>query len=82
MIHRETNQLLRLFCTPRELISKADSDLTRLTDALARGRQREALHALMDCSITVFHAGDWIRATHTDHRHSSSDLAQARNGSA
>ena len=75
MIHRETNSLLRLFGKPHELISKADSDLARLTDALARGRQREALHALMDCSITVFHTGDWIRATHTDHRRSSSDLA-------
>lgn len=75
MIHRETNSLLRLFGTPRELLSKADSDLARLTDALARGRQREALHALMDCSITVFHTGDWIRATHTDHHRSSSDLA-------
>ena len=29
----------------------------------------------MDCSITVFHTGDWIRATHTDHRRSSRDLA-------
>jgi hypothetical protein len=75
MVHRETNSLLRLFGTPRELLSKADGDLARLTDALARGRQREALHALMDCSITVFHTGDWIRATHTDHRRSSSDLA-------
>lgn len=75
MVHRETNSLLRLFGTPRELCSKADSDLVRLTEALAHGRQRDALHALMDCSITVFHTGDWIRATHTDHRRSSSDLA-------
>jgi len=29
----------------------------------------------MDCSITVFHTGDWIRATHSDHSRSSSDLA-------
>lgn len=71
----ETNSFLRLFGTSRELLSKADSDLARLTDALARGHQREALHALMDCSVTVFHTGDWIRATHTDHRRSSSDLA-------
>ena len=42
MNHRETNSLLRLFGTPRELLSKADSDLARLADALARGRQREA----------------------------------------
>ena len=75
MIHPETNSLLRLFGTPHQLLSKAESDLARLTDALARGRQREALHALMDCSITVFHTGDWIRATHADHRRSSSDLA-------
>lgn len=75
MIHREINSLLRLFGTPRELLSKADSDLVRLTDALAQGRQREALHALMDCSITVFHTGEWIRATHIDHRRSSSELA-------
>lgn len=74
MTPRETNSFLRLFGTPRELLSKADSDLARLTDALARGDQREALYALMDCSITVFHTGDWIRATHTDHRRSSSDL--------
>jgi len=71
----ETNLFFRLFGTPRELLSKADSDLARLTDALAQGHQREALHALMDCSITVFHTGDWIRATHTDHRRASSDLA-------
>jgi hypothetical protein len=75
MTDRETNSLLRLFGAPRELLSKADNDLARLTDALAQGRQREALYALMDCSITVFHTGDWIRATHTDHRRSSSDLA-------
>src|SRR5690349_8242547 len=73
----ETNPFLRLFGTPRELLSKADSDLARLTDALARGHQREALHVLMDCSITVFHTGEWIRATHTDHRRSSSDLAES-----
>jgi hypothetical protein len=72
---RETNSLLRLFGTPRDLLSKADSDLGRLTGALAQGRQRDALHALMDCSITVFHTGDWIRATHGDHRRASSDLA-------
>ncbi len=70
-----STSLLRLFGTPRELLLKADSDLVRLTHALAQGRQREALQALMDCSITVFHTGDWIRATHTDHRRSSSDLA-------
>lgn len=75
MVYRETNSLLRLFGTPRELLSKADGDLARLTEALAHGRQRDALHALMDCSITVFHTGDWIRATHSDHSRSSSDLA-------
>ena len=75
MTPRETNSFLRLFGSPRKLLSKADSDLARLSDALARGDQREAQNALMDCSITVFHMGDWIRATHTDHRCSSSDLA-------
>jgi hypothetical protein len=78
MVHRETNSLLRLFGSPRDMLSKADSDLARLTDALARGHQREALRALMDCSITVFHTGDWIRATHTDHRRSSSDFAASK----
>jgi hypothetical protein len=75
MANRETNTFLRLFGAPRELLSKADSDLARLTDALARGRQRDALHALMDCSITLFHTGDWIRATHAHHHRSSSELA-------
>lgn len=75
MTPREINSFLRLFGTPREVLSKADSDLARLTAALARRDQRGALHALMDCSITVFHTGDWVRATHTDHHRSSSDLA-------
>jgi hypothetical protein len=79
MTNSESNSFLRLFGSPRELLSKADGDLARLTDALARRCQREALHALMDCSITVFHTGDWIRAMHTDHRRSSSELAANSN---
>jgi hypothetical protein len=75
MTDRESNSLLRIFGSPHELLAKADSDLARLTDALAHGRQRSALWALMDCSITVFHVGDWVRATHTDHRPSSSAFA-------
>lgn len=76
MIDRETNSLLRLFGSPRELLAKADSDLARITNALVRGEQREALWALMDCSIAVFHTGDWVRAGHTGHRRASSDLAE------
>lgn len=64
---RERNSLLRLFGSPNELIDKANADLARLADALARYRQRDALWALADCSITVFHIGDWIRATRSDH---------------
>ena len=56
-------------------MAKAEADIARLTDALSHGRQREALWALMDCSVTIFHIGDWIRATHTDHRKAASDLA-------
>lgn len=75
----ERNSLLRLFGSPRELLAKAEVDLIRLTDALACGRQREALWALMDCSITALHTGDWIRATHKDHRRTSSDFAETSN---
>ena len=75
MIDRESHSLLRLVGSPREMLAKADADLARFTEALALEQQRAALWALMDCSITVFHTGDWIRSTHTHHRRSSSDLA-------
>lgn len=68
--------LLRLFGSPRELLAKAGGDLARLQDAVARENDREALWALMDCAIAVFHVGDWIRATHTDHHASSRRFAQ------
>jgi len=74
MAIRKQNSLLRLFGSPRELLTKAESDLARLTDALSHGQQRAARWALMDCSITVFHVGDWIRATHTDHREAAALL--------
>jgi len=75
MSSSETNSLLRLFGSSAELLAKADSDLARFTDALACGKQREALWTLMDCSITVFHVADWIRTTHTDHRRATTDFA-------
>jgi hypothetical protein len=71
----EQNSLLRLFGSPHEVIAKAENDLARLIHALSLGHQREAVWALMDCSITIFHVGDWIRAAHTDHRRASSDLS-------
>jgi hypothetical protein len=75
MIDREANTFLRIFGSPHESLAKANADLARLTEALASGQQHAALWALMDCSITVFHTGDWIRATHADHHQSSRDLA-------
>jgi hypothetical protein len=66
--------LLRLFGSPQELVDKADADLSRLVNSLTRGEQREALWALMDCAIAVFHVGDWLRATHTDHHASSHEF--------
>ncbi len=71
----ERNSFLRLFGSPRELIAKAESDLARLAAALADGRQRDALWALADCSISTFHIGDWIRCGHTDHHRATADLA-------
>jgi hypothetical protein len=68
---RSRLSLIRLFGSPRELLAKADADLNRLVEALSRGQQRAAIWALMDCAIAVFHTGDWLRATHTDHRASS-----------
>jgi len=65
----------------RQLGAQAAGDAVRIKRPIADGSagatyaEREALYALMDCSITVFHTGDWIRATHTDHRRSSRDLA-------
>lgn len=73
---RSQNSLLRLFGSPRELLTKADADLSRLVEALSRGEQRAALWALADCAITVFHTGDWLRATHTDYRATSLRFAQ------
>lgn len=74
MAIREQNSLLRLFGSPSEVLAKAGSDLARLTDALSSGKQQAALWALTDCSITVFHVGDWIRATHTDHQKAAVEL--------
>lgn len=71
---RERNSLLRLFGSPHEVLAKANADLARLTDALGHGRQRDALWALADCSITVFHVRDWIRATRSDHRAETGEL--------
>jgi hypothetical protein len=73
---RSRNSLLRLFSSPRELLTKADADLNRLVGALSRDEQRAALWALMDCAIAVFHTGDWLRATNTDHRATSLRFAQ------
>jgi hypothetical protein len=73
---RSRHGLLRLFGSPRELLAKANSDLIRLDELLSRGKLREALWPLMDCAIAVFHVGDWIRATHTDHHASSRRFAQ------
>ncbi len=73
---RSRHSLLRLFGSPRELLAKANADLIRLVDSLSHGKSREALWALMDCAIAVFHIGDWIRATHTDHHASSHRFAQ------
>jgi len=74
---RSRNSLLRLFGSPQELLSKAHADLGRLVAALSRGEQRAALWALMDCAIAVFHTGDWIRATHTDHHAASLRFARS-----
>ena len=34
------------------------------------------LWAVMDCAVTVFHIGDWVRATHDDHGTTSLKFAQ------
>ena len=70
------NSLLRLFGSSRELLAKSNADLSRLVDSLSCSKDREALWALMDCAITVFHIGDWIRATHVDHHATSLRFAQ------
>jgi hypothetical protein len=38
--------------------------------------EREAFWAVMDCAVTVFHVGDYIRATHSDHRGTSLQAVQ------
>lgn len=73
---RSRNSLLRLFGGSRELLAKSKSDLSRLVHSLSGSEEREALWALMDCAVTVFHVGDWIRATHVDHRDTSLQFAQ------
>lgn len=73
---RSRNSLLRLFGSSRELLAKSNADLSRLVDSLSRSKEREALWALMDCAVTVFHIGDWIRATHVDHHATSLRFAQ------
>jgi hypothetical protein len=70
------NSLLRLFGSSRELLAKANADWSRLVDSLSRSSEREALWALMDCAVTVFHIGDGIRATHVDHHAMSLRFAQ------
>ena len=70
------SSLLRLLGSSRELLAKSNADLSRLVDSLSRSKEREALWALMDCAITVFHIGDWIRATHVDHHATSLRFAQ------
>ena len=73
---RSRNSLLRLFGGARELLVKSNADLSRLVDALSSSKEREALWALMDSAVTVFHIGDWIRAAHVDHRVAALQFAQ------
>jgi hypothetical protein len=73
------NRFLRLFGSSRELLAKSNAALSRLVDSLSRS-EREALWALMDCAVTVFHIADWIRATHIDHYDASFRFAQGSQG--
>ena len=73
---RSRNSLLRLFGSSRELLGESNADLRRLLDALSSSKPREAMWALMDTAITVFHIGDWIRTTHVGHGVTSKQFAQ------